>query len=40
MKNTKRRDEIKNKYCLDNDIKLIRIAYSESIEERLKALPI
>lgn len=29
------RDEIKNKYCLDNNINLIRIKYNENIEEIL-----
>ncbi len=35
---TKNRDKIKNKFCLDNNIKLIRIPYTEkdSIEEILK----
>lgn len=27
---TKRNDEIKNQYCLDNNIKLIRISYKEN----------
>jgi len=29
------RDEIKNQYCIDNDIQLIRIKYDESVEDRL-----
>lgn len=36
LKNTQARDSIKNKYCFDNDIKLIRIAYYENIESKLK----
>ena len=28
-------DKIKTKYCIDNDIKLIRISYLENIKERL-----
>jgi very-short-patch-repair endonuclease len=32
----KKRDEIKNKFCLDNNIKLIRIMYNENIIEKLK----
>jgi len=31
----KRRDEIKNQYCKDNNIKLLRIKYDENIEEKL-----
>ena len=30
------RDEIKNKWCLDNNINLIRISYKENIEDKLK----
>ena len=32
---TKIKDEIKSRYCLDNNINLIRISYLEDIEERL-----
>ena len=32
----KRSDEIKNKFCTDNNINLLRISYNEDIEERLK----
>jgi len=33
---TKRRDEIKTNFCIENDIKLIRISYKDNIEEKLK----
>ncbi len=33
-----KRDEIKNKYCLDNNINLIRIKYNEDINNKLKIL--
>jgi len=33
---TKNHDNIKNKYCEDNNIKLLRIKYNEKIEEKLK----
>jgi hypothetical protein len=29
------RDNIKDEYCLNNDIKLIRISYTDNIEEKL-----
>jgi hypothetical protein len=29
-------DKIKNDYCLKNDLKLVRIAFFESIEDRLR----
>ena len=32
---TKKHDNIKNEYCLNNNIKLLRIAYFENIEEKL-----
>lgn len=32
---TKRHDEIKNKYCEDNDIRLLRIPYYEDVDEQL-----
>lgn len=35
-KNRIRKDEIKNNYCIDKKIKLIRIKYDEDIIERLK----
>ena len=31
-------DEIKNDFCIKNEIKLIRIKYDEIIEEKLKFL--
>lgn len=36
FKNTQIRDEIKNKYCIDNNINLLRIAYNENVIEKLK----
>ena len=36
LERRKRSDEIKNKFCTDNNINLIRISYNEDIEERLK----
>ena len=38
FKETQMRDNIKNKYCKDNNINLIRIRYDENIEERLSFL--
>ena len=40
LKETQIRDRIKNKYCKDNNIKLIRIPYFEfdNIDEILKCL--
>jgi len=35
LEETKKRDEIKNIYCIENDMKLIRIKYDENIEEKL-----
>jgi hypothetical protein len=35
FENSKFRDEIKNKYCLEKNIKLIRIPYYEKIENYL-----
>ena len=34
----KERDEIKNKWCVDNDINLIRISYKEDIEDKLNSI--
>ncbi len=34
----KLKDEIKTKYCLDNNIPLVRITYLDNIEERLKTI--
>jgi very-short-patch-repair endonuclease len=34
----KTRDKIKTDFCLDNDIKLLRIKYNENIEEKLKTI--
>ena len=36
LERRKRSDEIKNKFCTDNNINLFRISYNEDIEERLK----
>jgi len=36
LENRKNKDNIKNKYCEDNNIKLLRIKYNEKIEEKLK----
>ena len=38
LKEIQTRDQIKNKYCIDNNIKLIRIKYNENIEEKLSIL--
>lgn len=40
FKNTQRRDKIKNQYCIDNNILLIRIPYWEfkNIEEKLSSV--
>ena len=35
---TKKHDEIKNLYCKDNNIKILRISYVENIEEKLKEI--
>lgn len=35
LEETKIRDEIKNKYCENNNIKLIRIRYDECIDDKL-----
>ncbi len=35
LKENKERDLIKNKYCQDNNIKILRIPYTESIETSL-----
>ena len=35
---TKAHDKIKNKYCEDNGIRLIRISYNENVEEKLDLL--
>ena len=35
---TKRHDEMKNKYCEDNGIRLIRISYYENVKEKLDLL--
>jgi very-short-patch-repair endonuclease len=34
----KERDEIKNKYCLDNNIRLLRVAYNESVIDKLDSI--
>ena len=33
-----KRDELKNKYCLTNNIKLIRIRYDEDLDKRMEDL--
>lgn len=38
FKKTKIKDGIKNKYCLDNKINLIRISYQDNIEDRLRSI--
>ena len=38
LKSRQKNDAIKTQYCLDNNIKLIRIRYDESIEERLNEI--
>jgi len=35
---TQKLDKIKNEYCLNNNIRLIRIKYDEDIEEKLKSI--
>lgn len=37
LKETQHNDRIKNKYCEDKNIKLIRIRYDENVTEKLKA---
>ena len=36
LENIKIRDGIKNKFCQDNNIKLLRISYKEDVELKLK----
>jgi len=38
LKDTQRNDQIKNEFCKNSDIKLIRIKYSENINEKFKEL--
>lgn len=38
FKELQKRDEIKNDFCIKNNIKLIRIKYDELVSERLKIL--
>lgn len=38
LKNVKIRDNIKNKFCQDNNIKLIRISYMDDVELKLKEI--
>ncbi len=38
LKETKLRDTIKNNYCVNNKIKLIRIKYTENVEKKLNKL--
>jgi len=40
LENTQRRDKIKNQYCFDNNITLIRIKYDENIIKKLKCTKI
>lgn len=35
---SKKRDNIKNKYCKSNNIKLFRIKYSDNIDKKLKKI--
>lgn len=37
--NTKRRDRIKDSYCDEKGLRLVRISYNDDIQEKLKALP-
>lgn len=36
FKKTQLRDKIKNKFCKDNNIKLLRIKYDENVEDIIK----
>ena len=36
LEEVKYRDEVKNKYCLENNIPLYRITYKDNIEKKLK----
>jgi len=36
LKDTKKRDKIKNEYCENNNIKLLRIKYTENVSEKIK----
>lgn len=36
LKNIQQRDEIKNKFCQENNISLLRITYKDNIEEKVK----
>lgn len=38
LKETKNRDHVKEIYCVENKINLIRIKYDENIEDKLKWL--
>ena len=38
FRETQKRDQIKNKYCRDKNISLIRIRYDEDVTEKLKAI--
>jgi len=38
LEDTQKRDKIKNEYCLNNNIRLIRIKYNENIKEKLKSI--
>lgn len=38
FKLTQKRDKIKNKYCKNNNIKLLRIKYDENITKKLKSI--
>lgn len=40
LSSNKVRDQIKTNFCIENDIKLIRISYKENIEEKLKCMKI
>jgi len=32
------RDDIKNKYCLENNIKILRIKYDDDVENKMKSI--
>lgn len=38
LNENKKRDEIKNQYCLNNNIKLIRIKYDQNVNDYLSNL--
>jgi len=38
FKNIQKRDQIKNEYCKNNNIKLLRIKYNENILDKLNII--